>query len=191
MSLQDYRDTFVRCLATLKSLTSASNEYALFRWRAIYLTRDRFSYFFRGGLDVDTACFFGQQMDLITGTATSVPTRSITLYGATFGLNEAITVYNGPQKSVIDVAHAFNEKGAADYQAEFFYVRMSLLHMGDDGRIGFGADPLLRENTNIIFVGLEDHTTADLLETSSVGQWVATDKPMASSQWYAERYYYR
>ncbi|MEK1892323.1 MAG: hypothetical protein AAAB20_03380 [Rhizobium sp.] len=190
MPLQNYRDTFVGCLATLKSLTSASEEYARFRWQAIYLTRDRFSYFFRGDLDGVKTSFFGQQMDVTTGATRSVPTRSITLYGATFGLNEAITVYDGPQKSVIDVAHAFSDEGA-EYQAEFFYVRMNLLYSGEDGRIGFGIDPLLRENTNIIFVGLEDHATADLLEASSAGQWVATDKPMASSEWYAERYYYR
>ncbi|MBW9112790.1 hypothetical protein JNB88_03890 [Rhizobium cauense] len=190
MSLQNYRDTFVRCLATLKSLTSSSNEYARFRWQAIYITRDRFSYFFRGGMEIEKRNSFGQQMDLVTGVATPVPTHSIALYGATFGLNEAITVYNGPQKSVIDVAHAFSEESAADFRPEFFYVRMSLLHMADDGRMGFGADPLLRENTNIIFVGLEDQATADHLETSSAGQWVAHDKPMASSQWYTERYYY-
>jgi len=191
MSLQNYRDTFVRCLATLKSLTGASDEYARFRWQAIYLTRDRFSYFFRGGLEIEKLSFFGQQIDLTTGEETPVPSRSIALYGATFGLNESITVYGGPQKSVIDVAHAFNEEGAADCQAEFFYVRMSLLHMADDDRMGFSIDPLLRENTNIIFVGLEDHTTADRLEASNVGRWVAKDKPIASSQWYAERYYYR
>ena len=190
MSLQNYRDTFVRCLATLRSLTSARDEYAWFRWQAIYLTRDRFSYFFRGDLDGVKVRFLGQQIDLTTGATSSVPIRSIALYGATFGLNEAITAYRGPQKSVIDIAHAFSEKGAADYQAEFFYVRMRLLYSADDSRTGFGTDPRLRENTNIIFVGLEDHATADLLETSRIGQWVATDRPVASSEWYAERYYY-
>ncbi|EJL56923.1 hypothetical protein PMI09_01532 [Rhizobium sp. CF122] len=190
MSLQNYRDTFVSCLATLKGLSSASDAYIWFRWQAIYLTRDRFSYFFRGDLNVGKASFFGQQMDMTTGATAPVPTSSIALYGATFGLNETIAVYNGPQKSVIDVAHAFNEEGMEDCQAEFFYVRMSLMHVGDDGRMGFATDPRLRENTNIIFVGLEDHATAEVLETSSVGQWIATDKPMASSEWYAERYYY-
>ena len=190
MWLQNYRDTFVSCLATLKSLTGASDEYARFRWHAIYLTRGRFSYFFRGDLDVGKTGFFGQQMDLTTGVTSPVPTGSIALYGATFGLNETIAVYNGPHKSVIDVARAFNEEGMEDYQAEFFYVRMSLMRVGDDGRMGFATDPRLRENTNIIFIGLEDHTTADRLETSRVGQWIATDKPMASNDWYAERYYY-
>ncbi|CCM74958.1 hypothetical protein [Rhizobium mesoamericanum] len=189
MSLESYRDTFVSCLARLKGLTSASDTYLRFRWQAIYLTRDRFSYFFRGDLNVGKASFFGQQMDLISGATTAVPVSSIALYGATFGLNETIAVYNGPQKSVIDVAHAFNQESMRDYQAEFFYVGMSLVHVGDDGRMGF-ANPRLRENTNIIFVGLEDHTTADLIETSSLGRWIATDKPMASSEWYAERYYY-
>ncbi|RDJ14525.1 hypothetical protein [Rhizobium grahamii] len=191
MPLQNYRDTFISCLATLKSLTSASDEYARFRWQAIYLTRDRFSYFFRGDLDGVKTSFFGQQMDVTNGAISSVPTRSIALYGATFGLNETITVYDGPQRSVIDVAHAFSEEGVEDYQAEFFYVRMSLLHATDHSRTGLGDDPLLRENTNIIFVGLEDHATADLLERSGVGRWMATGKPMASSEWYAERYYYR
>ena len=191
MSLQNYRDTFVSCLATLKGLTSASDEYARFRWQAIYLTRDRFSYFFRGDLDGVRATFFGQQMDVTTGAISSVPTRSIALYGATFGLNETIAVYDGPQKSVIDVAHAFSEEGMEDYRAEFFYVRMSLLHATDHRWTGLADDPLLRENTNIIFVGLEDHATADLLEESGVGRWIATAKPMASSDWYAERYYYR
>src|ERR1700752_3921374 len=103
MSLQNYRDTFVSCLATLKGLSSASDAYIRFRWQAIYLTRDRFSYFFRGDLNVGKTSFFGQQMDMTTGATTPVPTSSIALYGATFGLNETIAVYNGPQKSVIDV----------------------------------------------------------------------------------------
>ncbi len=191
MSLQNYRDTFVSCLATLNGLTGTSDVYARFRWQAIYLTRDRFSYFFRGDLDLGKTSFLGQQIDLGTGVTTPVPTTSIALYAATFGLNEMITVYNGPHKSVIDVAHAFNQGNKADHQAEFFYIRMSLLHSASDSRIGLSTDPRLRETTNIIFIGLEDRTTADLLETSSVGRWIATDKPMASSEWYTERYYYR
>jgi hypothetical protein len=190
MPLHNYRDTFLQCLATLKDLTGASEEYARFRWQAIYLTRGRFSYFFRGALDGNSIGFSGQQIDLADGEVTPVPVRSVGLYGATFGLNEAITAYGGPQKSVIDVAHAFNEAGEMDYHPEFFYIRTNLLYTGNDSRMGFADDARLRENTNLIFVGLEDTITADMLEESDIARWVAREKPISSSEWYAERFYY-
>lgn len=190
MPIPNYRDTFVRCLTTLKELTAASDEYSRFRWQVVYLTRERFSYFFRGTIDGSNIGFFGQQVDLIDGTISSVPIRSVSLYGATFGLNETITAYSGPQESVIDAAHAFNEASEMNYNPEFFYIRMNLLHSGNDSRMGLSGDPRLRENTNLIFVGLEDAATADLLEESDIAKWVAREKPMASSKWYAERFYY-
>ncbi|NLS03002.1 hypothetical protein HGP14_06400 [Rhizobium sp. P32RR-XVIII] len=190
MPLPDYRDTFLQCLHTLKGLTGHSDEYVRFRWQAIYLTRGRFSYFFRGALDGQAIGFSGQQMDLVTGDVSVIPVRSVTLYGATFGLNEAITVYSGPEKSVIEVAHAFNEESEMTYEPEFLYIRMDLLHSANDSRMGFTSDPRLRENTNLIFVGLEDQVTASLLEESDIARWVAREKPMASTDWYAERFYY-
>ncbi|PKA40499.1 hypothetical protein N2599_04280 [Rhizobium sullae] len=190
MPLPNYRDTFLQCLETLKGLTGRSEDYARFRWQAIYLTRGRFSYFFRGASDGQTARFSGQQIDLTNGEITIIPVRSAGLYGATFGLNEAITAYGGPAKSVIDVAHAFNEASEMSYQPEFFYVRMDLLHSANDSRMGRAENPRLRENTNLIFVGLEDQITADLLEESDIARWVAQEKPMASTDWYAERFYY-
>ena len=190
MPLPNYRDTFLQCLTTLKGLTAQSEEYVRFRWQAIYLTRGRFSYFFRGALDGASIGFSGQQIDLTNGEVSIIPARSAGLYGATFGLNEAITAYSGPQKSVIEVAHAFNEESEMDYHPEFFYVRMNLLHTASDSKMGFARDPRLRENTNLIFVGLEDQMTADLLEESDIARWVAQEKPMASTEWYAERYYY-
>lgn len=190
MPIPNYRNTFVRCLSTLKSLTAASDEYARFRWQAVYLTRERYSYFFRGTVDGNQIAFFGQQVDLVDGAISSVPVRSVSLYGATFGLNETITAYSGPQKSVIDVAHAFHEASEMDYNPEFFYVKMNLLYASDDSRMGFSNDPRLRENTNLIFVGLEDAATAGLLEESDIARWVARDTVMTSSDWYAERFYY-
>ncbi|MBB4273747.1 hypothetical protein [Rhizobium mongolense] len=190
MRLPNYRDTFLQCLLTLKDLMGPSEEYVRFRWQAIYLTRGRFSYFFRGTLDGQVSGFSGQQIDLTNGEITIIPARSAALYGATFGLNEAITAYNGPAKSVIDVAHAFNEASDMSYHPEFFYVRMDLLHSANDSRMGFTLDPRLRENTNLILVGVEDQATADLLEESDIARWVAQEKPMASTDWYAERFYY-
>jgi len=190
MPLPNYRDTFLQCLMTLKGLNGESEDYVRFRWQAIYLTRGRFSYFFRGALDGASIGFSGQQIDLINGEVSIIPARSVGLYGATFGLNEAITAYSGPQKSVIEVAHAFSEESEMDYHPEFFYVRMNLLHTASDSKMGFTRDPRLRENTNLIFVGLEDQMTADLLEESDIARWVAQEKPMASTEWYAERYYY-
>lgn len=190
MPLPNYRDTFLQCLMTLKGLTGQSEDYVRFRWQAIYLTRGRFSYFFRGALDGASIGLSGQQIDLTNGEVSTIPAGSVGLYGATFGLNEAITAYNGPQKSVIEVAHAFSEESEMDYHPEFFYVRMNLLHTASDSKMGFARDPRLRENTNLIFVGLEDQMTADLLEESDIARWVAQEKPMASTEWYAERYYY-
>jgi hypothetical protein len=190
MPLPNYRDTFLQCLQTLKELTGQSDEYVRFQWQAIYLTRGRFSYFFRGVLDRQAIGFSAQQMDLTDGDVTAIPVRSVGLYGATFGLNEAITAYSGPEKSVIEVAHAFNKEGEMAYDPEFFYIRMDLLHSANDSRMGFTNDPRLRENTNLIFVGLEDHVTATLLEESDIARWVAREKPMASTDWYAERFYY-
>lgn len=190
MPLSNYRDTFLQCLTSLKGLTGQSDEYARFRWQAIYLTRARFSYFFRGAYDGVSIGFSGQQIDLTNGEVTVIPVGSVGLYGATFGLNEAIAAYRGPPKSVIDVAHAFNEESEMDYHPEFFYIRMNLLHSANSSRMGFADDPRLRENTNFIFVGLEDRMTADLLEESDIVRWVAKEKPMASSDWYAERFYY-
>jgi hypothetical protein len=190
MPLQNYRDTFLQCLTTLKGLTEASDQYVRFRWQAIYLTRGHYSYFFRGALDGQTVGFTGQQIDLTNGEVAAIPARSVALYGATFGLNESVTAYGGPQKSVIDVAHAFHEASEMDYQPEFFYVRMNLLHSANDSRMGLSSDPKLRENTNLIFVGLEDATTADLLEESDIARWVAQEKPMTSANWYSERYFY-
>ncbi|MFP3542214.1 hypothetical protein SB748_01900 [Rhizobium sp. SIMBA_035] len=190
MPLPNYRDTFLQSLQTLKGLTGDSGEYVRFRWQAIYLTRGQFSYFFRGALDGTSAGFSGQQIDLVSGEVSIVPAQSVGLYGATFGLNEAITAYSGPQKSVIEVAHAFTEASEMDYHPEFFYVRMNLLHTASDSKMGFARDPRLRENTNLIFVGLEDQITSELLEESDIARWVAQEKPMASADWYAERYYY-
>jgi hypothetical protein len=175
----------------LKSVTNLSDDYVRFNWQAVYLTRERFYYFFRGTLADLHVSSFGQQIDLISGEASPVPFRSVTLYGATFGLNEAITAYSGPTDSVIDVAHAFHEASEMDFRPEFFYVRMNILRAGNDGRIVRTTDPHLRENTNLIFVGLEDSATADLLEESDIAHWLATEQPMVSRKWYAERFYYR
>lgn len=190
MSIPNYRTTFVRCLSTLKRLTAETDEYARFRWQAVYLTRDRFTYFFRGTIDGSNRGFFGQQVDLTDGSISSVPVRSVSLYGATFGLNETITAYCGPPKSVIDVAHAFHQASEMNYDAEFFYIRMNLLHSGNDSQMGLASDARLRENTNLIFVGLEDAATAHLLEESDMARWVTTEQPRVSNDWYAERFYY-
>jgi len=190
MPLPDYRETFVECLHTLKGLSEPSDEYVQFRWQAIYLTRGRFSYFFRGAFDGQATGFSGQQIDLVNGEVSVIPARSVGLYGATFGLNEAITAYSGPEKSVIEVAHAFNEESEMTYEPEFLYIRMALLHSANDSRMGLTSDPRLRENTNLIFVGLEDEVTASLLEESDIARWVAREQPMVSTDWYAERFYY-
>jgi hypothetical protein len=190
MSLPDYRDTFVRCLGALKDVINLSDDYVRFSWQAVYLTRERFSYFFRGTLADLQESSFGQQIDLTSGDASPIPFRSVTLYGATFGLNEAITAYSGPTASVIDVAHAFHEASEMDYRPEFFYVRMNILRAGNEGRIWRPAAPHFRENTNLIFVGLEDSATAELLEESDIARCLATEQPMASRKWYAERFYY-
>jgi hypothetical protein len=190
MSLPDYRDTFVRCLGALKNVANKQEDCERFSWQAVYITRERFSYFFRGALNGSDTTSFGQQVDLTSGAISAVPFRSVTLYGATFGLNETITAYSGPVESVIDVAHAFHEASETDYRPEFFYVRMNIVRAGDEGRIARTAESRLRENTNLIFVGLEDSATAELLEESDIARWLATEKPMASRRWYAERFYY-
>jgi hypothetical protein len=190
MSLPDYRATFVRCLSALKNVTNQRDDWVRFSWQAVYITRERFSYFFRGALNGSDIASFGQQVDLTSGDATPVPFRSVTLYGATFGLNETITAYSGPVESVIDVAHAFHEASEMDYRPEFFYVRMNIVHAGNEDRTARTGGARLRENTNLIFVGLEDRATAELFEESDIARWLATEQPMASRKWYAERLYY-
>ncbi|WP_337266460.1 hypothetical protein [Oryzifoliimicrobium ureilyticus] len=190
MPLQDYRDTLLQCLSTLNAFNTRPQEFSRFRWRAIYMTRSRFCYFFRGrfnGIDVSAEA---QQMDLHTGVVTNIPWTSAPLYGATFALNEAVTVYDGRLKSVIEVAHAFSENDEHRFEPEFFYVKTDLSYISDDWRPGFVADPRLHKNTNLIFVGFEDGNAAGQLENTRLASWMSNRKPIASADWYAERYYY-
>lgn len=189
MRLVDYRDEFAACIKRLGKLPC--DEYSEFQWRAVYITRGRSTYFFRGALDGRYRNFTARTIDLRSGNIQQLSPGMLNLLTADFAQNAVIGAYDGPEKPVAHVAEDICSKTAPSFQPEFFYVFADLLHASSQGRFNLPQEGGIYDLTKMIFVGLKTPGEAFAMETNALGTLLVRESEDRSARWFMERHVYR
>ncbi|MEZ2128884.1 MULTISPECIES: hypothetical protein [unclassified Sinorhizobium] len=189
VSLVDYRDEFAACMKRLGKLPC--EEYSIFQWRAVYITRGCSSYFFRGALDGIYRNFTARTVDRKSGNIRQLSPSMLNLLTSGFAQNAVIGAYDGPEKPVAKVAEDICSKTAPSFQPEFFYVFADLLHASSQGRFNLPEEGRIHDLTKMIFVGLKRSEEASAMETDALGTLLARESELRSPTWFLERHAYR